>query len=124
MREEKPQYQKHKDADWSGVYYGEALEKYFPKIPNINTKTSHWFFEFVTEKHNPVIDLYVFHIKKDLKNIKMESRAKFYKEKKLGVKIFIKRLFFIKTFQTYCSKEIKDFFVFLKLPAYEGICLT
>lgn len=120
---ERPQYILHKDGDWSGVYYGESLERYFPLVPGVETSQGHWYFHFAFEKYHPYLDLYVFYVKKDLKNIDMEKIANFGRSKKPSLKIILGRISVLEKFTEYCSSDFKDIWEFLFQPVAQFINL-
>lgn len=133
-QKDRPKYITHKDADWSGSYYCEALVLYLPHIPGSRLEQGfdNWSCHIVTEKwdkiekkivriYHPYKDLYYFYILKDLKETNMMDRIHLDPHpKKVTLKIFLGRINIIGLFRKYCSNNFSDIVDFLFFPVYGG----
>ena len=115
----KPSYEKHRDSDWSGVYYGDELKVYF-QLPQHKYSTGHWYSDFSFTKANAMADIMFFFIKKDLEQNKIPDRLRFYGKKKLEIRYSLKRIFYLWKFKKYFSLNKKNIIEFLTQPVYTG----
>lgn len=123
MKNNKPEYSIHANADWSGAYYGESLVKYFPSVPNSTIKGGHWYFQINVDEHHPELDLYVFHVNEDLSKINMKNKVKFLFPQKPTFRNIVQRINYVSKFKEYCSTKWRDIYKFLTQPVYKGIIL-
>ncbi len=119
----KPSYTKHKNSDWSAVYYGDALKSYF-NLPSHEYTSQHWFSQFSFSGADPKIDIMFFYIRNDMKKANVPEKCRFINKKKLTFTIMLKRIFLLSKLREHMTLTFRTVKEFVTMPVYLGCSIT